>query len=474
MTANTPQAAMNTDAFKDCDIRGTTPDQVNEDIFARVGRDFGQLIADAPAEATVVIGGDGRHSTPALMAAAIKGLSASPIGILDLGNRVPTPVVYWAKAHFNAHASAIVTASHNPPHWNGLKVMRGDLPPRPEDISVLADKAAANSAVSDATHARIETVEGIVQDYISALLEEFGAQPLNGLRIVVDPGNGCLSGVASHVLAELGADVIALHDRIDADFSERDPDCAVAENLADLMRTVTAEGAHFGVGFDGDGDRLAVIDDTGRLLGSERLAMLLFQGAVPLGKDATVILDNKCSMHLDRAIAALGATAIRCKSGHAYMKCMVLERAAIAGVELSGHIFLGAIEGRDDPLYTTLLLAGWLARAGRPMSSFVDTFPKMHMTSDIRIEMSKEDIDSLLADCAKGYDGADIQTIDGVRLVWPQGWLLVRRSITEPKVTIRLEGETGADLLKIAKAFTDRFPQVRKEIETAVVGLRDN
>jgi len=469
---------MNTDAFKDCDIRGTTPDQVNEDIFARVGRDFGQLIAadkaGAPSEATVVIGGDGRHSTSALLAAAIKGLSASPIRITALGNRVPTPVVYWAKDHLAAHASAIVTASHNPPHWNGLKVMRGDLPPRPEDISDLADTASANAAIPTAAAARVQVIEAIARDYTQSLLEEFGSQSLSGLKIVVDPGNGCQSGVASKVLADLGAEVIALHDRIDPDFSERDPDCAVAENLADLVRTVPAQGADFGVGFDGDGDRLALVDDTGRILGSERLAMLLFQGAVPLGEGDTVILDNKCSMHLDRIITSVGATPIRCKSGHAYMKRMVLDQGAVAGVELSGHVFLGAINGRDDPLYTTLLLARWLARQDRPMSAFVDAFPRMFMTSDIRIEMAKADIDSLLADCTEGFDGAEVQTIDGARLIWPYGWLLVRRSITEPKVTIRLEGETAADLAKIGEAFTDRFSYLRAHIDAALAVFVDD
>ncbi|MDJ0630541.1 MAG: phosphomannomutase/phosphoglucomutase [Rhodobacter sp.] len=469
--------AMNTEAFKDCDIRGTTPDQVNEDIFARVGREFGRLlardVADGRSNDTIVIGGDGRHSTPALLEATIRGLSGSPIGIVNLGARVPTPAIYWAKEHFGAHASAIVTASHNPPHWNGLKVMRGAMPPRPEDIRLLADKAGEGDVIPPSGSAQTQTVDSIVQQYMDALIRQFGSQSLGNLKIVVDPGNGCLSGIASHVLREIDADVIPLHDRIDGDFSERNPDCAVAENLTDLVNAVRDEAADFGVGFDGDGDRLAVVDDTGRLLGSERLAMLLFQGAVPLGKDDTVILDNKCSMHLDRTVAALGGRAVRCKSGHAYMKRMVLERGAVAGVELSGHVFLGSINGRDDPLHTTILLAGWLARQNRPMSAFVDAFPKMHMTSDIRIEMSKADIDKLLADCGDGLDRAEVQRIDGVRLVWPNGWLLVRRSITEPKVTIRLEGETRLDLKKIGKLFTDRFAFLRDQIESALAGLSD-
>lgn len=155
------------------------------------------------------------------------------------------------------------------------------------------------------------------------------------------------------------------------------------------------------------------------------------------------------------------------------MKRMVLDHKAVAGVEMSGHVFLGSINGRDDPLHTSILLAGWLARQDRPMSSFVDAFPAMFMTKDIRIEMHKADINRLLADCAAGLDGADVQTIDGVRLVWPEGWLLVRRSITEPKVTIRLEGETSTDLKRIGKVFTDRFPHLRNQINAALARLND-
>jgi len=460
--------------FKAYDIRGTYPEQVNEDIFARVGREFGRLLAAEPGAGqtgpTIVISGDGRNSTHTLMEATIRGLSASPIDIVDLGYPLPTPAVYWAKDHFGAQGSAIVTASHNPANWDGLKVMNGEMPPRPDDIQLLADRAAASAEVPTSGPGRVRRQENVAEDYMAAMVARFSPQRLDGLKVVIDPGNGCMSGIASRVFRDLGADVVAIYDEIDPIFSQRNPDCAVAENLSVLVRTVTEEGAAFGIGFDGDGDRIAVVDDKGRILGSERLAMILFEGAVP-AEDRKVILDIKCSMHLDRAIAAHGGTAHRCKSGHAYMKRMVLEEDAVAGVELSGHVFLGEINGRDDPLHTSLLLAGWLAAQDRPLSAYVDDFPEMFMTDDIRIAMDKAEIDALLADCAEGLEGATVQTIDGVRLVWPNGWLLVRRSITEPKVTIRLEGETGADLRQIGEIFSNRFPFLRDDTETALAKL---
>ncbi|RYH07854.1 hypothetical protein [Tropicimonas sp. IMCC6043] len=463
-------APMNTVAFKDCDIRGTFPDQVNADIFARVGREFGRLLAAGPRADgdTVVLGGDGRHSTPELLAALLRGLATAPIGIVELGPRVPTPAIYWAKHQYGAQASAICTASHNPPQWNGLKVMNGELPPTPEDIKFLAEKASETAEIAPESPARIRRVEDVVGDYMQAMVQSFGGQSLAGLKVVVDPGNGCMSGVASKVFADLGAEVTALFDHIDGSFTERNPDCALPETLVTLVRTVKETGSDFGVAFDGDGDRIAVVDDTGRILGSERLAIILFKGAVQCNPGDTVILDIKCSMHLERAVSALGGTPRRCRSGHAYMKRMVLEHDAIAGVELSGHIFLGEIQGRDDPLHTALRLAGWLARQDRKLSAFVDELPEMFMSEDIRIGMETPDIDALLEDCAAGLAGAEVQRIDGVRLVWPRGWLLVRRSITEPKVTIRLEGDGAEDLRRIGGLFSERFPQLKGDVEMAL------
>jgi len=474
MAEPTNLVRMNTEAFKDCDIRGTYPEQVNEDIFARVGRELGRQLTEAATDGAdrpaIVISGDGRRSTQTLMEATIRGLAASPIDILDIGYPMPTPAVYWAKEHLGAQASAIVTASHNPANWDGMKVMTGEMPPQPEDIRHLADRASASAEVPVSGPGRVRKLENIVEDYMQAMEARFSAQPLDKLKVVVDPGNGCLSGVASHVFRNLGADVVALYDEIDPTFSQRNPDCAVAENLSVLVRTVVDEGADFGIGFDGDGDRIAVVDDKGRILGSERFAMVLFEGAVPAA-GRSVILDIKCSMHLEQAVAAQGGTARRCKSGHAYMKRMVLEQNAVAGVELSGHVFLGEINGRDDPLHTALLLAGWLSTQDRPLSAFVDDFPEMFMTDDIRVAMDKTEIDQLLTACAEGFDDAEVQTIDGVRLVWPKGWLLVRRSITEPKVTIRLEGVTRVKLNEIGDAFADRFPTLRPEIEKALAQL---
>lgn len=463
---------LNKAAFKDCDIRGQYPEEVHENLFERVGAAFGRQVSETTFDGaephTIVLGGDARASTPALREHLLKGVEGAKVRITDLG-RVPTPVVYWAKNKMNAQASAIVTASHNPPNWNGLKVTNGPLPPTAEDIARIADDAARAAIGGDQKLSSIEHWNSVVDEYMAELEQTFVGKGIEKLSLVIDPGNGCFAGgLTSGLLERLGAKVTALHDTVDGLFRARHPDCAIPENLSALSAAVIEKNADMGIAFDGDGDRLAVVDPRGRVLGSERLAMILLMGALGDANGRSMILDIKCSMHLERRISEQGATPVRCKSGHAYMKRQVLERGAIAGVELSGHVFLGRIKGRDDPLYSALLLGSWLSGQDHTLAEMVDDLPIMFMTPDIRISLPSEEITRILDTCAGGLEGASVERLDGVRLVWPHGWVLARRSITEPKITIRLEGETPADLRHVGAVFGERFPDLGNGVSAAV------
>ncbi len=457
-------------AFKDCDVRGVYPDELDEDLFQRVGRAFGRQVASSAAPGLqaglVVVGGDARLSTPGLRRAFLNGLSRHALTVLDLGGAVPTPVVYWAKSVRKAQASAIVTASHNPPSWNGLKVMNGALPPTPEDILALADGAGETAGIS--APCTVEPWPGVVDAYLDELRGLFAGGGVKGLTIAVDPGNGCFSGIASRLFRELGASVVALHDTVDGLFRERHPDCAVPSHLQALQAAAAEHTVNFGVAFDGDGDRIAVVDGKGRVLGAERLAMVLFQGPLRPKAGEHVILDVKCSMHLDRLIKSLGGEPVRCKSGHAFMKRTVLEHQALAGVELSGHVFLGRIDARDDPLHIALLLADWLGREKRILSDIVDALTPMYMTEDMRIALPAAEIERIITVCGEGLGGGVPEHLDGVRLVWPDGWLLARRSITEPKITMRMEGETPESLKRIGTLFGKAFPDLEKVVSESV------
>ncbi len=457
-------------AFRECDVRGVYPDELDEELFLRIGWALGRDIcaASGPDDRVAVVGGDARLSTPTLRQSLLAGLSCHPVHVLDLGAQVPTPVIYWSKSVRKARAAAIVTASHNPPSWNGLKVMNGAFPPVPEDILTLARTDCAAAIRQQPRCGTIEIVPDEVGRYLASLHDAFSDRGIEGLKIAVDPGNGCLSGIAAQAFRDLGASVVALHDQIDGLFRERHPDCAIPAHLKSLQTAAAEHGAALGIAFDGDGDRINVVDGRGRVLGAERLAMVLLRGPLKPAAGDRVVLDVKCSFHLDRLVTALGGEPVRCKSGHAFMKRTVLERRALAGFEVSGHIFLRLIDGRDDPLFTALLLAAWLGREKLELARLVDALPPMLMTEDIRIALSPDEIGRIVAACGEGLSGATPQTIDGVRLIWPDGWLLVRRSITEPKITMRLEGETPAALRRIAALFGQEFPSLDGHVAGAI------
>lgn len=459
-------------AIKDCDIRGRYPEEVNEVLFLHLGKTFGhQVMATVhgePGKATVVVGCDDRPSTQALKKSFLTGLTAHDLRITDLGV-VPTPVVYWAKERVEAQASAIITASHNPPEFNGLKVMNGKRPPTRDMIRTLVEEKERDDVSLPSWPGYITPWPEALTTYKSEMIERFTGHGIESLSIVLDPGTGCQSGVASEVFRELGAKVVALHDHLDGTFPERDPDCAIPEHLAPLMSTVRRFGADLGVAFDGDGDRIAVVDDQGRIIASEHLGMILLEGPLQIDSGMPVIIDLKCSVRLDRLVSRLQGRPVRCKSGHAYMKDMVIELGAIMGVELSGHIFLHSLKGRDDPLYSALILAEYLAKETRSLSFLVDALPRLIMTKDIRIPMSGEEMEQIIEGLKQGPEGARVEMLDGVRLVWDHGWLLARRSITEPKITIRWEGETAQDLKRIGQLLANSFhslsPHVGKALE---------
>jgi len=309
---------------------------------------------------------------------------------------------------------------------------------------------------------------GVLAAYRSEMIDAFSGRGIEDLSIVLDPGTGCQSGVASGIFKGLGARVVALHDHLDGTFPERHPDCAIAEHLGPLRSAVRESGADLGVAFDGDGDRIAVVDDQGRIMASEHLGMVLLQGPLRPSPGTPVIIDLKCSMHLDRLVRRLQASPVRCKSGHAYMKDMVLAMGAVMGVELSGHVFLGRLNGRDDPLFTALILAQYLAEGAGPLSSLVDALPRMIMTKDLRIPMAEDAMERIIKGLKQGPGGARVEMLDGVRLVWDDGWLLARRSITEPKITIRWEGETLEDMERIGRLLTEEHPALAPHVEQAL------
>jgi len=420
--------------FKACDIRGAYPTELDEPLYADLGRAIGTALREATPTPHVVVAGDVRRSTPALRAALIGGLVATGCRVADIGI-APTPLAYFAARRLRPDGLAIVTASHNPAGDNGLKLMLGHMPITIEQMArvqrTLADRRFATGNGSVAT-ASLET------EYVEWLCST--AQPGRGMRLVLDCGNGTFSALAPRVLRRLGYDVVELFCTPDGTFPNRPPNPSIAENLEELRRTVPQAGALLGVALDGDGDRVAVADDTGRILTGDQAIMLLAQDTA--GPGDRVVLDLKCSKAVLDVVAARGATPLLERSGHTFIKTrMIAERARFGG-EISGHFFYRELDGGDDGLYSILRIAELAQRGDGPLSARVDALPRYAITPDIRVPHPAPDGPQRIEQLAAAATG-QVLRLDGVRVAYPDGWALARCSVTEPLLTFRFESYTG-------------------------------
>lgn len=442
--------------FKACDIRGEYGTELTEALARRLGQAVGTRLAGE----AVVVGGDVRLSTPALKAALIEGLAETGCRVLDLGI-VPTPVLYFAKARLGAAGSVMVTASHNPAPDNGFKLMLGEYPPSEEALGAierelaLADFARRPGSVSSVD---------ILPQYESFLLERFA--PGGQLRLVLDCGNGCYSTVAPAILARLGYQVEPLFCEPDGRFPNRSPNPALARNLQHLCRRVVATGADLGIAFDGDGDRVAFVDEQGQPTETDRVAVLFvrwllggqtFDVSRLMSPVPEVIYDIKCSSVLREAVEAAGGRAVMERSGHAFIKTALLQRQALFGAEISGHLFFRELGG-DDALYASCLLLQILQSEGRGLGALLAEVPRYPITPDIRLPCPPQKVAAILAELQQAFAGHPVSLLDGVRVDFGDGWALARSSVTEPLITLRFEAHTPERLEEIQQLVRRNVP----------------
>ena len=443
--------------FRAYDIRGIVGDALTPEVVRWIG---GAIGAEAHRRGvqTLVVGRDGRHSSPALLAALVEGLCESGRDIVDVG-RVPTPVLYFAAEHLETHSGVMVTGSHNPSDYNGLKI-------------VLAGETLHSGAIQDLRR-RIEEDDldtgpesrgpgdlrsaEIIGDYVRRVCEEIpAARGHEARRIVIDCGNGVAGDVAPQLLRALGHDVVELHCEVDGDFPNHHPDPSVPANLRDLIASVRDHEADLGLAFDGDGDRLGVVDGSGTIIWPDR-QMMLFAGDVLAGRPgAEIVFDVKCSGLLAEHIAKLGGRPVMWKTGHSLIKTRLRQSGAPLAGEMSGHIFFAdRWYGFDDALYSAARLVQILVGLGEPSSRVFARFPAAKSTPELRVRVAeggqKQLVDALLA--GDYFPGANRTTIDGLRVDYPDGWGLARASNTEPCLVVRFEGTDDAALERITEEF---------------------
>jgi len=443
--------------WKACDIRGLFPEEISPELFRRIGRG---VASGMPAGAKILIAGDFRASTPILKSALMEGLIGSGSHVLDAG-QIPTPVAYFAHQHFETDAVLIVTASHNPPTHNGLKLMVGDLPPVPDDFAQLRSgvgKGAFRS--SQGSSEELDPVPAYRQWIIARWRNLAQADPP---KVVLDAGNGAWSELAPRIFEELGIQFHRLYCDLDGTYPNRSPDCARPAALEALKSEVMKTHSKLGIAWDGDGDRVAFVDETGSFVTSDEVSALLIRRLLANNAGARVVFDIKLSSLVRCTVLECGGVPVMERSGHAFIKRKMMEEECLFGCEASGHYFYQELRGGDDGLFSALLMTELVAKAGS-LRELRNSLAPFFVTPDLRLPSSALPYSEFVRRLRQLFRGARETTIDGLRIETPEGSLLVRESVTEPVVTMRLEGSSAEALGKLLAACHSTFPEVSIEI----------
>lgn len=436
--------------YKDCDIRGVYGTELNRETAYKIGRAIGSMMTGKK----LAVGGDVRISTPEIKHHLMNGLAESGAVLVDLGI-LPTPAFYFALRHLALEGGVMVTASHNPAQYNGFKLMLGQTPVRAEVIREIQRRVQGELFTTVDTLPPVRE-ENVLPEYERQLCAGF---PAGNLRVVIDSGNGSMSETAPQVFRRLGYPVVPLFCSFDGSFPNRDPNPAVYKNLTALCLTVIENHADLGMAFDGDGDRVVFVDNKGRVISSERSLVLLIRACL-IHQSGSVVYDQKSSTIVKKAILEMHGQPIMERSGHTFIKTRFLEEQSLLAGEVSGHFFFREL-GYDDGLYAALTVARLIAGQGLPLANLVDQIPTPLITPDIRIPCIYEHQDEWLDRVRQLGRQYPLNEMDGVRVEFPDGWLLVRKSVTEAAVTVRIEADDEEAMQKITGQLLAQLPELR-------------
>lgn len=435
--------------FKAYDIRGIVGTTLDAGIARQIGHAFGSAVR-AKGERTVVIGRDGRLSGSELTAALAAGLQAAGVDVIDLGV-VATPMVYFGTHVLDAQSGVMVTGSHNPPDYNGFKMVLAGEAIYGETILALhqaiEDENFTQGAGSYRTHdIRDAYVQRIVGD----------VKLVRPIKIAIDCGNGVAGAFAGDLYRAMGCDVIELFCDVDGTFPNHHPDPAHPENLQDLIKCLRDTDAEIGLAFDGDGDRLGVVTKDGQIIYPDRQLMLFAEDVLTRHPGREILFDVKCTRHIAPWVAARGGVALMCKTGHSLVKARMRETGAPLGGEMSGHLFFkDRWYGFDDGLYAGARLLELLTRVADP-SALLNALPQSISTPELQLALAEGENFSLIEKLqrdARFPDALQIITIDGLRVEYADGFGLARSSNTTPVVVMRFEAESQAALERIQADF---------------------
>ena len=444
--------------FRQYDIRGIVGEDLDPGVTEAVGRAFASHVRAATGieRPRIAVGHDNRESSPSLAAGLIRGITSAGADVLDIGT-VPTPVLYWAECVYETDAAVQITGSHNPPEWNGIKMTCGRAALYGDAIQGLFERITSDQL--DAGEGVVEHTE-VLDAYVQDVAGRFTLE--RPMKVAVDCGNGSGALVAEKLFEAMGVEVTPLFCESDGTFPNHHPDPTVDENLEDLIAAVRAEPHDLGVAFDGDADRVGAVDANGAIVRGDILLLLFGLDLLDRkGPGQKLVFDVKCSQALPEVFEAAGGEPIMWKTGHSLQKVKMKETGALLAGELSGHIMVADdYFGFDDALYDACRLIWILSHSDRTLADRVSDFPVYVSTAEIRIDVTEEQkwdiVEKAVAHFRSLYDVIDV---DGVRVLFGDGWALLRTSNTQPVIVARFEARTE-----------ERLEEIRSEVDSWLSG----
>jgi len=451
-------------ALREYDIRGIVDDTLTETDAYALGRAYAVMLREAGGGGDVAIGFDGRESSPELAEALAAGLVSSGLHVFRVG-LCSTPTLYFAVHELGVNGGIMVTGSHNPSEYNGFKLLIGKCAIYGRDIQRLGEIAAGGHFVNG--RGRCEDVD-IVERHIDRIVAD---NPVaRAMKVVWDPGHGASAAILPALAARLPGEHILINCEVDSGFPAHHPDPTLPENLADLQNEVRARRADFGVAFDGDGDRIGVVDGDGEIVWADQLLVLLAVDLLKRRPGATIVADVKASQVLFDAIVEAGGVPLMWRTGHSLIKAKIAETGALLAGEMSGHIFFNdGYYGFDDALYAAVRSLSILSNMSQSLSDFRKALPKVYNTPEIRIACSEERKFAVVRGVARRLEAtrSEVAAVDGVRVQLGDGWWLLRASNTEDALVARCEAQSEVGLQLQLQALTTQLR--RSGIEARLV-----
>jgi phosphomannomutase/phosphoglucomutase len=455
---------MNGRIFREYDIRGLVDHELTIDVVESLGKALGTVVRRKGGR-TVVVGRDCRESSTRFRDALILGITGVGIDVMDVGV-VPTPLTYFAAHILPVDGLAMITGSHNPPEYNGFKMGVGKTTFHGEEIQALKSMIEARDfEKADRGIGKVIPFDGVTPYH--HFVRQTVSVGRKKMKIVVDAGNGTGGEIAVPLFKAMGFDVVPLFCEMDARFPNHHPDPTVEENLQDLIRAVKKEKAEVGIAYDGDSDRVGVVDDKGQIIWGDRLMILFSRAVLAERPGATIVGEVKCSSTLYNDIAAKGGRPVMWKAGHSLIKAKMKEEGAELAGEMSGHIFFKhRYFGFDDGIYSSARLLEILTHEKKPLSELLSDVPRTYSSAEVRVDAPEEKKFEVVRRATEllRADGHQTIEIDGVRAAFADGWGLVRASNTGPLLVMRFEAQTEARLAEIRTMMDGVVARAKREV----------